>query len=432
MFSESQLRIIAIIPMVTAWLSIAGSVTIIFMLLRSEKKLSTSYRRIIFGMSCMDIIYSLALSMTSLASPEGTEGKWNPVGNTVTCTLQGLALFIGVTGTTTYNCMLSIFYTLTIANGVSKATMSKRVEPFFHAIPFLYATSASIFLLNKKSFNSNGSICMISSYPQNCHEDASLDCSRGENADEHYRYFVGYPIVLMFFIIVSSMIYLYSAVVVQERRMSQYRMSQSTLPEGILRMRRNSEANNLSSSSTTPIRQRTTPEGRNRRAAMIQCLCYVTAYLISWTPVTLYLAVDDESEYLIVIGIINVLLTPLQGFSNFLVFIRPQVKSVMDINRDASLWQAFKITITSKDLDISSMRRRQSLMNRQANGGRRFTAREWHLQQAAEQVSQDPELCESDNENDTSSRQKAVTSLTTPIDYGIIHAVQMPGANVTE
>ena len=67
-----------------------------------------------------------------------------------------------------------------------------------------------------------------------------------------------------------------------------------------------------------------------------------------------------------------------KGFSTFFVSMRPQDKSVMDIYQDTSVWKAFKITITSRDIDISSMRRRQSFMNRQASGGKRFGAREWH------------------------------------------------------
>ena len=383
----------AVLPIVSGVISVLGSSTLISVMVRSEKKVSTTYRRLLLGMSCLDIIFSIACLSSTFPSPRNLKSSnWIAIGTTQTCTLQGLMIYVGSIGTTMYNSMLSIFYLLTIAFNVREDVMVKWCEPFFHAIPFLYLVSTSILLLVTTSFNTMGTFCGIASFPKYCNSDPDLECTRGLKAPQYVWYFQGYPIISMFVLIATSMIAVYCSVRVQEQKMEKYRMNHSTLPSRIQELRRASINTSVSTNhgigSASP-RQVQTPRGtsdpssRNRRAAMIQCLCYVSAYFLTWI-FTIILRVVPSGRVGNAIWLLANFFSPLQGFLNFLVFIRPQVKELRDFD-NISIWKATIEIIKNGGMDLGTRRRRESLRDTQQNGGTRFTAREWHMRQAVQE-----------------------------------------------
>jgi hypothetical protein len=59
----------ALVPRFTGSLSAVSSALIIYVILRSEARLSSIYHRIMFGMSLADICGSIAMALTSLPMP---------------------------------------------------------------------------------------------------------------------------------------------------------------------------------------------------------------------------------------------------------------------------------------------------------------------------------------------------------------------------
>ena len=76
-----------IVPMVTGTLSACSSGLIIYIILRSQQKLTTTYHRIMAFMSAFDIISSIFIALGTIMMPSDTVYKYaGPLlGNKVTC-----------------------------------------------------------------------------------------------------------------------------------------------------------------------------------------------------------------------------------------------------------------------------------------------------------------------------------------------------------
>lgn len=399
-FSPSQYTAVAVIPMFSSAMSVTGSSLIIFLIFRSNKRLSTTYRRLVFGMSTMDIIFSTAYLFSTLPSPKDTPTLWKAIGNTSTCTLQGLCIFVGSLGAAMYSCALSTFFFLTVGKEVREEVMSTKIEPFFHAITLLYVTSVGIYLLFTQSFNTAGTVCLVTPSPQGCDVNEDMECTRGANARNHFWHFMAYPIFVIFAIILANMLLLYFTVKAQYRNLDRYRTmaftNNSTLPSGIQALRRNStqlSSNMIESNGDLeePTRRRRKPRSRVSRNEWVvanQCFYYVSGYFFTWIFATLFqIHTSVTGEINFWLWILSQIFTPLQGFINFLVYIRSHVISTRENDSSLSLTRAFWIVISKRDINIDDLRRRRSLLNRQQNGGSRYTAREWHMRE--NQLAQD-------------------------------------------
>ena len=402
-FSPSQYAAVAVIPMFSSAMSVTGSSLIIFLICRSNKRLSTTYRRLVFGMSVMDIIFSAAYFFSTLPSPKDTPTLWKAIGNTSTCTLQGLCIFVGSLGAAMYSCALSTFFFLTVGKEVREEVMSTKIEPFFHAITLLYVTSVGIYLLSTQSFNTAGTVCLVTPFPQGCDVKEDMECTRGVNARYHFWHFMAYPIFVIFAIILANMLLLYFTVKAQYSKLDRYRTkaftNNSTLPSGIQALRRNSaqlSSNMIESNGADPEKEPSTRRSRKPRSRVSrnewlvahQCFYYVSGYFFTWIFATMFqIHASVTGEINFWLWILSQFFTPLQGFINFLVYIRSHVMFIRENDSSLSLARAFWIVISKRDISIDDMRRRRSLLNRQQNGGSRYTAREWHMRE--NQLAQD-------------------------------------------
>jgi len=177
---------------VSSLLSLFGSFTIIYLVfqrpnvLRDPAKL---YHRIILGISVLDVIVTSACLLSLFLTRSDIDLPL-AIGNVATCNFVGF-LFTFYLGSCVYNCMLSLYYVLTVRFGVSQTTISKRYEPWVHIVaflvPFPFAIAAVLFeSINPTLFNG---ICTFSAFPMNCHTDASTEvCQRGESTADFIAY----------------------------------------------------------------------------------------------------------------------------------------------------------------------------------------------------------------------------------------------------
>ena len=431
--TPEQLKVVATIPMVTGSISVIGSVTIILMIFRSTEKLKTSYHRILFGMSFLDIIFSFAYLLSTIPAPSDTPSPWGLLyGNTTTCTIQGVMLFTGNVGCNMYNCSLAMFYMLKIAYGIKNETIKKQIEPFFHGIPLLYLISSNIFLLSKQSFNHLSTVCMITPYPRGCHLDPDVPCTRGEYASLYLATFYGAPVIIIFGVIFLAMGRLYYAVRAQEIKMRKYQLSVYTLPDGVESLRRRIDPRKSSDitpqqppelstwqmilmkfvpsydpqggrsgvareatgrciiSAKTPVR--TSLAQKRREEAMIQCFLYVSSYFIPIAFTVAHHISVKSGKFVYPIWVLTQIFSPLQGFLNFIVFIRPRVLGFREADSELSFRQAFFKAILSTG-PTTAVRNQYSATNR----GQRFTTRELHMQ--ASSRNEENELVARENED---------------------------------
>jgi len=221
--SEARINAALAVSIISGIISVIGSTTIIVVLLRSPKRLTSTYRRLVFGMSCFDVLHSISYVASGLPSPQGATSPWarNAIGNITTCNIQGLAAYAGMMGSVLYDCMLSIYFVLVVVYSKREDIIQKRIEPFFHATATLVPVGAGIFLLVTKHFNEAGSICWISSFPGKCYTE-DIDCTRGANAYRYRWIFAGYPVLLVLVIVIGCMVRLSWSIGKQEIKMSKY------------------------------------------------------------------------------------------------------------------------------------------------------------------------------------------------------------------
>ena len=134
-----------IAPRFSGGLSVLSSLLIIYVILRGNTKLSTVYHRILFGMSCADVVGSTAMALTTLPMPRvdpdvliDSFGK--RIGTDRTCRAQGFLVFFGLITMFGYNAMLCIYYAFVIGFKMKEVTIKKRVEPFLHLLPLAFGS----------------------------------------------------------------------------------------------------------------------------------------------------------------------------------------------------------------------------------------------------------------------------------------------------
>jgi hypothetical protein len=130
-------------------LSFFSSSLVIFIICRSEARLSTIYHRLLFLMCCTDILGSLAISITTVPMPKdlpqemldgGLEGSVRFGDDDLkACDTQRYFLLIGLSSMFSYNAMLCIYYACIITFRMNEKNVVKYVEPLLHIVPIIVA-----------------------------------------------------------------------------------------------------------------------------------------------------------------------------------------------------------------------------------------------------------------------------------------------------
>ena len=183
--TERQQKALALAPKFAAALSIFGSSYIIYdCISKRNKRITTSYHRLMVGLSVTDLLMSLGLFTTTWPMPRDTPNVFGAIGNTASCEAIGSIEQFGVSATI-YNGCLSVFYLLRIRYGWTTKRL-QRAEIWMHVIPLAFGISTIAASLALNLFNSGLFDCWIATFPQGCSEsfrnDGFSDCERGDNA----------------------------------------------------------------------------------------------------------------------------------------------------------------------------------------------------------------------------------------------------------
>ena len=241
--SDEQKIVIALSKSVSATLSLIASSIIIYKIhlrykssqsksavvtsssLRSSKNDGkiTTYHRMLFSISILDVIHSISSAFSTLLVPSYTNGTFAH-GNTVTCTMQGALQQLTPT-IVIYLAMLNTYFMLKIRYNIADSVIQSKYEIWFHAIPFLHFTSTAIIGLSLRIF---GPLlltelgCWLDSY---C--IVTNTCTRSGpifyNHLDWWAWSFAYIWLFICVLIVSiNAILIYTAIRTQERRNEQY------------------------------------------------------------------------------------------------------------------------------------------------------------------------------------------------------------------
>lgn len=413
--SDTQDKVLALLPIVPALLSFLGSASIIYMVLSNPKR--TPYRRILCGFSCFDCPSSLVYPLQSFLLPAETSQRVWAAGNDATCTALGffMQLFFA---TMFYNGMLSFYFLLVVRFGVREEVLARRYEPWMHGLAIGWPLVTALVGLGMGLYHefdvANG--CWITEYPEGCdHVGSVVEC---QSATIAWIVSGGWAFFFMLAIFINNtIIYFHVRNTIQRGR----QRSSSTMGASSLRKSQAQEmpwtaisaanfkdfsthfttrtSTNTNTNTSTHFNTRASTNASSDSqlkrivAVRTQGLLYVGAYSISFIP-TMCLRVMESQDFtgsdeakLFPFLVLQAIFWPSQGFFNFFIFVRPSYVRIRQTHTEESRGWALRRAVFGEEKVPKTSR---SNTRQSSNGGGVNTSRDDN-EQKEEEVAKDKE-----------------------------------------
>jgi hypothetical protein len=359
---------------------------------------TTTYQRLLFGLSTLDIMYSFWAALSTLPVP-ASSGAVFAHGNTVTCSMQGFFTQFSA-ATPVYIAALTTYFMLRIRYNISEEVLRKKYEFWFHALPILVAVGGAFIGTALRIFNPIALPelgCWIAPYPRGCHLVGG--CTKGYRIGElsdYYAWFLAFVwFFVSFFVVLINSVLIYLFMLKQEQRKVLHgaarvqtetavsRSGTTTLPDNIdhsdnfssnppeastLAMNPacdddetenqlqdasegnpNSSAANNSGTRTPQAARRTV---KTSRIAAVQCLLYVSTALLTtiwtvmpWIGKKMGVSTEARFTFAFLLNIFN----PFQGCFNLVIYCRLQYLRLRATEPEWSRWQCIKFCLFSPD-----------------------------------------------------------------------------------
>jgi len=320
----NSVLLISNIGRVTGSLSILGSFSIIYMIISDRRrKLGQPFHRLMLLMSIFDILHSAAIVVSTAANPKESNVE-GAKGNNYTCDIQGFFMMLGL-AVPLYNSCLNTFFVLTIRYNVSSQQFRK-FELVLDAIAILIPLSLAIY------FTASG--VMAPSPIGVCLPEGDIALWTIQSL-----------LFFCFIICIVSMICVCWTVISQATKMEKY--------------------TNYSTTRNTPHRGSRVNDDKKR--TIQQAVLYTFAFIFTYAfPIMsiFYITQEDEAQPPLAIRILFIIFYPLQGFWNFVFYVRPGVQYVIERSPDMSYLRATLEVILYPESTVS--RRRKSGRRRSA------------------------------------------------------------------
>ena len=295
--NDLQQQLLASLGVVSGTVSLIGSVILIRMALMAQRRKAT-YNRLLIGLSFMDIVHAVSWGLQPILIPKSDDRVWS-LGNKQTCTVAGFFVQLG-SSVFLYNGALTMYFLVTIVFGVSEKKATQYAEPWLHGVPIGYPLITAIVgaCIGLYSSLQLGSLCWIGEYPQGCEDDEETECISTILA----WIYTGVPAMgtLIFLVVANIVIYL-------------------KVRKTMGRTRR------FSMSSTNSATRH-----RADKQVAVQSTLYVMACIMTlvWSVMLRTLESmgvhrENESDVILLL-FLGQFFYPLQGFWNFLIYLRPR------------------------------------------------------------------------------------------------------------
>ena len=131
--TKTQHSIIIGLSMLASTLSVFGSCSIMYLVLKT-KKLGELYHRLVFGLSTLDALLSMYILIINTVEVLLVAGTIPGIDMSAGCNSAAFMrqLFLGVA---IYNAELSFYFLMAVRN-CPETTLKRRMEPTVHILPF--------------------------------------------------------------------------------------------------------------------------------------------------------------------------------------------------------------------------------------------------------------------------------------------------------
>ena len=275
-----------------------GSLAIMYDVIHSKTRRTKVYNRIVFLMSCADIVASTAMAFSTLPIPPDSY-VYGSSGTTTTCKAQGffiqfmeMSLF--------YNLMLSTYFYLTLGEGWQEQRL-RQIQYWMYIVPAVVGLAMAFAGL--PYYRSVRIFCYVDNPPLE---------------DTWWPALVFYIIPNLFVTVMATimMVRVYLRVRHQTRRMSRWEFRSARF------------STDGTTDSGQQQQQQQSKKLRLDRQVFWQAVLYLSAFYATYTA-QIYTAFQAgasirRSDDSYAIFLLVVILTPLQGFWNAFIYFRPR------------------------------------------------------------------------------------------------------------
>jgi len=321
------------------------------------------------GLSLCDIIGSTGFFLSTWPINSEDRDETYVLGNATSCTFQGFLVQWSAT-VPLYNVMLAIYYLLAVKHRMRDNEMRK-IEAFMHTVPILFGIITTSICLALDLFNDASLWCWIAPngdgspsiwaacrwglyYGEKFHKKylttmVVLYYLKQSNSIKKIVCYLKGPLWASYVAVTAMMIALYKFVATQDKRIHRFRSSSVSLGRSV------------SSSNLNSIQRN---ESSNSRKLANQSMLYVGVFYIVWIIPTINRIYDQfKLEKPFALPLLTAIVTPSQGFLNYLVYLRPKVleylrqKQKRKSSSTAKIdGEAIEIVIDEEDINMYSPR----------------------------------------------------------------------------
>ena len=141
--TDNQEIIMSVWMVISGLLSMFGSTTIVYRVLKKDGK-SKPFDRLMLGLSVFDVIASFSFVLTPFMLPQETSVRVWALGNRVSCSLLGWLSQLSVAAAW-YSCLISFFFLATLRLRISNDDFAVRFEPYMHSLTIFYFLFSATF-----------------------------------------------------------------------------------------------------------------------------------------------------------------------------------------------------------------------------------------------------------------------------------------------
>ena len=255
--------------------------------------------------------------------------------------------YVGFMGSILYDCMLSMYFVMVVVYSTREDFIQKRIEPFFHTLSIIVPVGVGIFLMATGYFNDTGNLCFIAPFPADYNgADAKDECARGKNAKQYRLYFQGFPFIVIVLIVIACMLHLSCSVRKQSKKMMKYGANEFTA--NVKRKRKQSTV--LTQSTLQYKKKKIMNTSRESKAETKQLVTQASLYVLALCIAILFAFTFQIVGKYFWLYLLQMTFTPLLGFFNFIIFIRPRVVMIRQSKPDLSFFQVFITAITANEV----------------------------------------------------------------------------------
>lgn len=354
-----------LLPTIAGTISLLCSLILVRLILISER--NSVYHRIMFMISVADVSSSIAALLSTLPMPSDVIYPFRGIslGNTITCTIQGIAHAWGIGVGFCFNAILSIYYLCTIRYRIPELKFKRQFEPFFVFISLALVSGIDIIFARNKMFNPHPlhNYCSVAYYPLNCDSNDDIECIRGEVEFDGRGIFIGIclaSVAIAFLTIIVCMVLIILTFSKGEEALKKGQPEVSSRPK-------ENNAEISSSLDSSHEHQLSTPEFRTEvdridndavieskqkddqhnltKVVAKQAALYIGAFILTWFfPILSMILTPKANKSTRVIHSLKTIFQTSQGLYNLCIFLHFKIYHIQRVQKNITKRQALWIT----------------------------------------------------------------------------------------